>query len=63
MSDEFDLGPCCGCDVCQQKIDDTTIDTVLKHACAGYPAKDGRVPYADLKGVHRHDMSFHPGEE
>lgn len=31
-----------------------------KHACVGYPAKDGRVAFDSLTGEHSHDLSKHP---
>lgn len=42
------------CDACLEA------EAPLKFACAGYPAKDGRVPIDQLEGVHEHDMSKHP---
>jgi hypothetical protein len=44
------------CDACHDS------GAPLKFACKGYPGKDGRVPIAELQGIHEHDMSKHQDE-
>ena len=34
-------------------------ETLLKFACRGYPATEGRVPIEELSVPHEHDLSFH----
>jgi hypothetical protein len=64
-----------GCFVCGVPADGATAvvcrecfgdgdDTVaviprLRWACRGYPGSDGRVPVAELTGVHKHDEGAH----
>ena len=49
------------CDACFEAFADKK--AALKFACRGYPATDGRIPLAELKGQHKHDMSKHPEEQ
>jgi len=44
------------CDPCfEQKLEPN-------FACRGYPGIDGRIPFGELTGSHRHDMDRHAGE-
>ena len=45
------------CDGCLEK------PKALVWACDGYLAEKKRIAYDQLRGEHRHDMKFHPGEE
>lgn len=48
------------CDACYFRVEMEGLDAVCVDACRGYPATDGRMPYADLVGHHDHDLSKHP---
>lgn len=57
--------PCDGaiavlCDFCFEKV---RSGEAIKFACKGFPALDGRVPFSDLAGVHRHDKLKHAAFE
>ncbi len=51
------------CDRCMRKHDGEPVDIWLRWACRGYPATDGRIPFAELEGEFDHDMSLHPEVE
>ena len=46
------------CDPCFEQY--RVGQAILKYACRGYPAKDGRVPISFLAGEHKHDLKLHP---
>ncbi len=48
------------CDRCLREHYLEPVDSWLKWACRGYPATDGRIPFAQLEGEFDHDMRFHP---
>lgn len=46
------------CDACAKSLRASKADP--RFACRGYPASDGRVPFSELTGEHKHDLSKHP---
>jgi hypothetical protein len=55
-----------GCVLCDLPMDgaiavvcDACIGQPLKFACRGYPGEEGRVPFAELRGTHQHNMRKH----
>jgi hypothetical protein len=42
--------------------DPAEVASRLRWACRGYPGSDGRVPIAELTGVHEHDEVAHASE-
>lgn len=48
------------CDRCFDRAEEEGLEAVLRFACRGYPATDGRVPIGELQGIHEHDLSQHP---
>lgn len=49
------------CDYCQDEYEAGNLE--LKFACRGYPEKDGRIPFKDLKGTHEHDEAKHDAHD
>lgn len=58
-----------GCVVCNLPFDGAVavlcdrcleIQAGLRFAVNGFAADKKRIPYEDLRGVHEHDMKFHP---
>lgn len=49
------------CDGCASRAEAEGLMSVLKMACRGNPATDGRLPYRELIGSHEHDMSKRRG--
>lgn len=45
------------CDGCLEKVQYEGVE--IPYACVGYPADNKRVPVAELRGTHEHDMEAH----
>lgn len=48
------------CNACLANPISVNLTFVLRFACRGFPATDGRIPIGELCGHHEHDLSRHP---